>query len=93
MFDADMITPTLFNTIKYVGSHNNLPKEGHYGDLILCDKEKYLWIGDKWESLGDINAMKETTKVEHIKIRPQLCQCCGAALHGDTCDYCGVEYR
>lgn len=27
------------------------------------------------------------------KAAPKTCECCGAPLQGNKCDYCGVEYK
>ena len=31
-------------------------------------------------------------KPEPTELKAMICPCCGAPLHGDTCEYCGVDY-
>lgn len=42
-----------------------------------------------------VNAVKGITgnTATMPKKRPRVCSQCGAPLHGDTCTYCGTEYK
>jgi len=40
--------------------------------------------------MGKITPPPVVMKVNTI---PLVCKFCGAPLHGDTCDYCRVEYK
>ena len=44
---------------------------------------------------GERISSETRQKVDHQKseLKPKLCVCCGAPIHGFKCEYCGVEYE
>lgn len=63
------------------------------GEVVCCadTQEIYVCNGNTFVKLVD-NQQAAEVKSEKI-LRPHICQCCGAPLHSNTCEYCGVEYK
>ncbi len=60
----------------------------------ICLKKDNLYINTQqdnaqWEILGTVNSEPE---VKYLKPELAICECCGAPLHGDKCEYCGSTY-
>jgi len=70
----------------YIGILDDLLGIGKVGDIGIYNDRAYICMGKYWERL-------EGTDNESKKMKPRFCQCCGAALHGSICEYCGVEYE
>ena len=57
------------------------------GDIIVSYDNTLCWSGHNWDTIATVQP-----KVEYRELKPKLCSCCGAPLHWNKCEYCGVEY-
>ena len=50
-------------------------------------------ISQQWEEI--LKCEKDGISIlgfDEVEKKPKICECCGAPLQGNKCDYCGVEY-
>ena len=51
-------------------------------------------ISQQWEKI--LKCKKDGIAIlgiDEVEKKPKICECCCAPLHGNKCDYCGVEYK
>lgn len=58
--------------------------------VLTADQAKRIWDEIKEAEQGGIEIIEPDLKLE---AKPMVCQCCGAPMNGDRCDYCGVTYK
>ena len=83
----DLIHP--FITV-YCGT--DFPYDAPIGSMCLKNDNLYINTqqdNPQWELLPTINA---EPKVQYLKPELTICECCGAPLHGNKCEYCGSTY-
>ena len=74
------------NSVKYIGSLDDLRTRGRSpGEICTYKGVQYVWINNTWESLEYIPSTPK-------KIKPMICNQCGASLHDSICEYCGTEF-
>lgn len=61
------------------------------GSICLKDDDFCIKTQDipQWAVLATVNSEPE---VRYLKPELAICECCGAPLHGDKCEYCGSTY-
>ena len=62
-----------------------------YGEIIYCTdtSEVYMYNGNSLIKIAD----QQMTEMKDDKVlQPRICKCCGAPMHTNICEYCGVEY-
>lgn len=89
----------LKQTIKYIGSFDQFPTDSFPGDLVCVLGKPYMWTGDEWDPIADMETSKsaEVHKDNLIVYKDKLyCEYCGAPLivrgkYSDIvkCQYCG----
>ena len=63
------------------------------GDIVQENGQLYFWYNNFWIECGPVfDDVEQSECIEEKKLYPQICKCCGAQLHGMTCEYCGTEY-
>ena len=96
----DITVPTDFSPgFMFLGSFEDLPKQGKPGDIIYCPAtdDNYVWIGDKWEPLGKPSEEKSAPRINRKIVA--RCSSCGGNIKDLTdedidrgfvkCGYCG----
>lgn len=79
----------------FIGSHETIPHRGNVGDVALINGEPYVFCGEEWQLIGDLNIEDSNMKYDEPpkKILPIFCETCGANLKGRSwCEYCGNKY-
>lgn len=74
------------------GLYDELPEEGVLGEIIVCNGEIYTWM-NSWISLGEPSDESEISSPKMTYNYPTHCTSCGAPMHSNICEYCGVEYH
>ena len=70
----------------------NLPQDAPIGSAYLENDTIYINTqqgNPQWEILATVNSEPE---IKYLKPELAICECCGAPLHGDKCEYCGSTY-
>lgn len=91
-----MIADNYFNLIGF--KDNN--KDYIIGDLCINPSDNSIVCytcssPSTWVPIATTDTIYTSSKTK-IKIEltePKICKCCGAPLHNNICDYCGVEYN
>jgi len=81
-------------TMNFIGESYELGDEP-YGTVCLKDNDLYLSKGgDSWVLLTSNSYITDYTEPEIKYLKPELsiCECCGAPLRGNKCEYCGSTY-
>ena len=81
------------NSLTYVGTTE--PNNPKTGDITFNTKTGlwYSYLDNSWIEIStDITTSYSKPKVEYRELKPKTCSHCGAPLHSNKCEYCGVEY-
>ena len=81
--------------IRCIGTFSELPPFGNAGDVCIkeCDQTTWIHTGETWMNIDLVE--RSPVELYHTPTKKVLsiCECCGAPLPGDTCEYCGSTYR
>ena len=73
-------------------SGTDFPDKAPIGSIFIKDNNS-LYINTEsnpqWSFLSTINGKPE---IEYLKPELAICECCGAPLRGNRCEYCGSTY-
>lgn len=78
-------------SLYFIGSVNKLPKESRIGDVCICNGIEYVWA-DKWQELGNVQQESYTQIDSPKKMKPWICERCGAPMRNSKCGYCDTQY-
>ena len=77
---------------KYIGNFNKFPTNTKAGYIIIKNNTTYLFDGNNWLDVGEVTDTTEIPDKPTTELQPIICKCCGAPLHSNICEYCGIEY-
>ena len=78
-------------SLYFIGSVNKLPKESRIGDVCICNVIEYVW-SDKWQELGNVQQEPKEWKEPFKKMKPWICERCGAPMSDNQCRHCDTKY-
>ena len=72
-----------------------LPISKTVGEIIIDTSTgiAYKNDGSIWSNITTDTIVCNAAKAKIKLTTPKICDCCGAKIYGNKCDYCGVEYN
>ena len=72
-------------------NHVDISKNLFSGEIVYdTDLHRYFAVDNNCNLIYIGDDVKENSNPRSK--RPKICSCCGAPLHSDKCEYCGVKY-
>jgi len=80
--------------LTYMGASDTPPADAGIGSVYIntTDNTSYV-LADDWIGMGSISVDYGYNRPQEVKLVLATCDCCGAPLNGDRCEYCGSTYR
>lgn len=79
------------STMQFIGTKELLPRKGKIGEIYICNGIEYVWA-DKWQEIGNVQQESYTQIDSPKKMKPWICERCGAPMRNSKCGYCDTQY-
>ena len=89
MHNDDLSTSIL----SFMGTVDCLPTDAQNGSIVITSTTQtpYVRLDSQWIEIGP-TTISSPPVIEYLKPELAVCECCGAPLKGDKCEYCGSTY-